>query len=105
MDKHQIKTMTELAAKAVGYEGVWDDEWEAFRYEMDGFFEACWEPYHDDGDSRRLQLDLGLYLEANLRTVNVYCPLNDKWWTEVIAEHSSPAEAARVAVLRAASEV
>ena len=104
MNKHQIKAMTELAAKAVGYEGVWDDAWGAFLIEMERFC-VVWEPYLDDGDSRRLQLDLGLSLEPHSDAMLVYHKQSARWWKELIAEHSSPAEAARVVVLRAASEL
>ncbi len=59
------RELLELAAKAAGIGGYWDDSYAAFvtKRNASGIAQAFWCPLSDDGDALRLQTTLGLSVE------------------------------------------
>ena len=99
-----LKTMMELAAKAAGYDVTYEPGCLTFfRRDVQG--RPIWNPLGDDGDSRRLQITLRLSLVANDHAMVCMHLQSGRSWAGRYDEHPSAEAAARMAVLRAASEL
>jgi hypothetical protein len=109
MSDELLKAMLELAAKAAGYDVVWVVSWSAFRHRnpiLDAGLERyLWDPENDDGDSRRLQVDTGLTLARFDDAMVAMHQPSGRSWAERHDAHPNSFAAARLAVLRAASEL
>ena len=107
------REMLELAAKAAGIRLEWDGSpaaWLPIYYE--GKTYDVWDPRKDDGESRRLAVRLHLVVgcyESYASACGTYTPDSDEVPPEMVVWHSEvggdAAEAARLAVLRAAAEI
>jgi hypothetical protein len=100
--------MLRLAAKAAGYDINFDGEvngWYPHVYDDTGDVSAWWNAAKDDGDSRRLQVDLRIALEP--KTNHVYAiPWDGCVIAECWSDHDGDKRAAtRLVVLRVAAEV
>lgn len=113
MEQNEIRELLELAAKAAGYKilGDWeyDESW-GFKVSTGPGAPAWWNPYADDGDSRRLEVALKLHILHNDRDEEVL------WVSAVVsktatcaavefADESERAAATRLAALRCAAEI
>jgi hypothetical protein len=123
------KELLELAAKAAGYKGEYQNggEWMNVRY---GFTEAFyvddlekyWNPLIDDGDALRLAVNLGLnidptenFMVGEFAGFGEYEKATDVWFVDPhtaqtfsameIHKDSDPYEATRRAIVRAAAEI
>lgn len=98
------REMLELAAKAFGGR-LWTDAWGNTNFVAKDGTARLWRPHKDDGDSRRLQVTLGIGLTIDGERATAYINSDGE------ANHPSeplgddPAAAARLAVLRAAAEI
>ena len=97
----------ELVAKAIGISGSWNDCDEFVRDDRSPDNSRTWNPERDDGDSRRLQVAMGI----NLRILTNFCEASccslycSVYWHESYADHANDKNAvARIAVLRCAVE-
>ena len=108
----------ELVAKAAGIDVEWHPLYEQFfkvgRYRNGAFTyltDLPWSPCSDLGDSRRLQVALGIDLQFNLDsagkpyTVTASTPDGEILATEFYSDHPTPDEAACAAVFRCALAV
>ncbi len=94
------RKMLELAAKAIGIKITWHgdvDPW-CFAEVLPGI---KWNPLDDDGDNRRLQVDLKIELIITDQSANA-C-FDGVFYSEPLGH--SARKAARRAVLRAAAEI
>ncbi len=102
MDTQEQRRLLELAAKAIGWT-IFD--WYGDRHTAhDGEKLVPFNPYSDDGDSRRLQVAL----ELELRVFNgeAHAGKQDQFWiTEDWFPDGDPNAASRLAVLRAAAAI
>jgi hypothetical protein len=101
------RELLELAAKAAGYEVRSDGEGGLTITTRIG---ACrsWNPRDDDGDSRRLEVALGIHVSQQLSYCATSCPhggagTRGMTWTEHY--NDDPCAATRRAILRAAAEI
>ena len=112
MDAQEQRRLLDLAAKAAGVEIKWNvmiNPYSPFlapktQQERNwlGHEHTPWDPYIDDGDSRRLQVAL----ELELRVFNgkAHAGKQDQFWiTENWFPDGDPNTASRLAVLRAAA--
>ena len=104
MNQHLLKTMLELSAKQAGYEVRYEPGYLTFfRADVNGC--PIWNPLSDDGDSRRLQVDTGLTLARFDDAMVAMHQPSGRSWAERHDAHPNSFAAARLAVLRAASEL
>ena len=92
--------MLELAAKAAGYKfAVGKDWYDVGEPQVDG---KGWNPREDDGDSRRLEVKLGLQVTAG----GIFIEVRKLGFPDILeATGDDPCEATRFAVLRAAAQI
>ena len=62
------RELLELAAKAAGYNVVWNEQWQAFEHRVpkldnNGRARHAWVPNDDDGDALRLAIDAFVSIE------------------------------------------
>ncbi len=98
-----LKAMMELAAKAAGYDVAYHAGYALFHHNVNG--RPIWDPLDDDGDSRRLQVDTGLSLARFDDAMVAMHQPSGRSWAERHDAHPNSFAAARLAVLRAASEL
>lgn len=113
------REMFELAAKAAGIEDYkWSDEYRCMikptGIPADGDFSEAvytWNPRYDDGDSRRLQVKLQIYLEFepngfhdHVSALGFVPNTSDAKYVAILLGYK-PCEAARLAVLHVAAEI
>lgn len=108
MEQNEIRELLELAAKAAGYKirGDWeyDESW-GFKVSTGPGAPTWWNPYHDDGDSRRLEVRLTLsVIHSTGGAAMVMSHDMGVSITETPSDGDSEA-ATRLAVLRAAAEI
>ena len=98
------KELLELAAKAAGIEGMWDNKSKCF-VPADG--PIIWEPLSHDGDALRLAVKLALVIwdweqyQKALAEVR-HGPASGEYWEDV---GNDPYAAARRAIVRAAAAI
>ena len=98
------KELLELAAKAAGIEGVWDNESKCF-VPADG--PIIWEPLSHDGDALRLAVKLALVIwdwkqyQKAMAEVR-HGPARGEYWEDV---GNDPYAATRRAIVRAAAAI
>lgn len=107
------RELLELAAKAAGYDVVWNEHWKCFQHRNQspdkfGNVRHPWVPLDDDGDALRLAVDVGLVvcIMRNAGFTGVYlpaCSIGGKY--DEVQHHGANANAAtrRAIVLAAAS--
>lgn len=116
--KHDIKRMLELAAKAIGKEITWRGEYPTIAYsdeeveKLDGIEGYRWNPASYDGDSRKLEVTLGLLVDVDWdsRTATAVVPDRAEMARNIvhivnIPEGSDGMAETRLAVLMAAAAV
>lgn len=54
------RELLEMAAKAVGITGLYDEEMNAFVQNDNDYFPTVWRPHLEDGDALRLAVDLNI---------------------------------------------
>lgn len=107
------KELLELAAKASGRVIEWVDNEPMVPYpeeyrrktRIDGYE---WNPRTDDGDSRRLQMELGLSLSVMTSFLVASTRLCDGTWIQAREDFNADGDAcdsARLAVLRVAADI
>lgn len=108
----EIKRLLELAAKAAGIEHQGYEEASEFGLPSGlRVGRGIWNPHTDDGDSRRLEVALGMLVEVDLeaRSVTVVLPPSQLRVKIVhkqqIADGSDGLAEVRLAVLRAAAAI
>lgn len=109
MDEREIRRLLELAAKAYGCQGLtWREGSACFYYDDPVTGREEWQPHHDDGQSRRLEVALCLQVAVGLHdgTVRVTSS-NDMIWIyeQYQFNEDSKCAATRLAVLRAAAAI
>lgn len=111
MEQSEIRELLELAAKAAGYNAKWCDfDGMDIRVGYQGGMclkdqDCYWNPYHDDGDSRRLEVRLTLsVIHSTGGAAMVMSHDMGVSITETPSDGDSEA-ATRLAVLRAAAEI
>lgn len=103
--------LLEMAAKAVGNRAKWLPEYDGDDTACGGCF--CvdgieWNPRADDGDSRRLQMELGLSLTVMTSFLVASTRLCDGTWIQAREDFNADGDAcdsARLAVLRVAADI
>ena len=93
------REMLELAARAAGYSFKWGKDWHDKGAPL--VDDKLWNPLDDDGDNRRLQVDLKIELIITDQSANA-C-FDGVFYSEPLGH--SARKAARRAVLRAAAEI
>lgn len=107
------RKLLELAAKAIGLEVIGNNEEGLIvvdRSRNNRGNVSSWRPHNDDGDSRRLQVDLGIRAwyernappELNLPQECGLAQTTDQWFAAV---HMDPRAAVRMAVLQCAAAI
>ena len=117
------RELLELAAKAAGYDVVWNEHWQCFQHrnpspDKFGHVRHPWVPLDDDGDALRLAVKLGISItpypiyndEARHSVIAKQRRHSDTLReanpTEVIELHDGdPAAAWRRAIVRCAAEI
>lgn len=104
------RELLELAAKAAGYDVVWNPDWNCFQHrfplpDAHGYMRHPWLPLDDDGDALRLAVKLGL--RVNIGTIATAISWDPKDRTNLNEQHGStdPFAATRRAIVRAAAEI
>ena len=92
------RELLELAAKAAGLKFSYQSE---IARVSDGEAWWDWNPRHDDGDSRRLQVKLGIHI-TNSQT---HAWASTLLFDATVPFEKDPCDATRLAVLRVAAEV
>jgi hypothetical protein len=93
------REMLELAAKAAGYSFKWGKDWHDKGAPL--VDDKLWNPLDDDGDNRRLQVDLKIELIITDQSANA-C-FDGVFYSEPLGKGAR--KAARRAVVRAAVEI
>jgi hypothetical protein len=93
------RKMLELAAKAAGYSFKWGKDWHDKGAPL--VDDKLWNPLDDDGDNRRLQVDLKIELIITDQSANA-C-FDGVFYSEPLGKGAR--KAARRAVVRAAVEI
>ena len=93
------REMLELAAKAAGYSFKWGKDWHDKGAPL--VDDKLWNPLDDDGDNRRLQVDLKIELIITDQSANA-C-FDGVFYSEPLGKDAR--KAARRAVVRAAAEI
>jgi hypothetical protein len=100
-----------LAAKAAGYDVVWNERWQAFQHrapqpDAHGQFRHPWVPLTDDGDALRLAVKLGMDVSVEY-TLPPFAKAMVNAATDILAEpiENCPYSATRRAIVRAAAEI
>lgn len=109
---HDIKRMLELAAKAAEFEVVGDQHPnDGLNVQIEGQI-FVWRPAHDDGDTLRLQVNLGLLVDVDWdsRTATAVVPDRAEMARNIvhivnIPEGSDGMSETRQAVLMAAAAI
>ena len=97
------KKLLELAAKAAGINGRWDERYNCF-YDLSQGFQNPWNPLTDDGDALRLAVKLKIDIKH-------YDDYVVGWFdggymgTGKIMYESNPYAATRRAIVRAAADI
>lgn len=100
------KELLELAAKAAGYDVVWNPLWQCFQHKNPipdkyGTFRHPWIPLDDDGDALRLAVKLGIQIHQEGSDDGVAV-----WADQVMLWADGNALAAtRRAIVRAAADI
>lgn len=91
------RELLEMAAKAVGITGMYDEKLNAFVQNDNEYFPTVWRPHLDDGDALRLAVRLNLLTERNMDST-----LMEVW---LDATDDDKNRATRRAIVRAAAEI
>lgn len=108
MDAQELRRLLELAAKAAGYDVMWNEHWECFQHRRPrpdkfGNVRHAWVPHDDDGDALRLAVDLRLRLVVTDHGCGA--SRGEVYRLVALDEVDSVHEATRLAVLRAAAAI
>lgn len=114
------RELLELAAKAAGYDVVWNEHWQCFQHrnpspDKFGNVRHPWVPLDDDGDALRLGVLLGININIDLTYYDTNGELSPYTEAAVVRDdveawpsefHSNDAmKATRRAIVRAAAEI
>lgn len=96
------RELLQLAAKAAGISGQYDDCFNAIVY---GPHSQLWIPLTDDGDALRLAVKLGLLVHGSAADSTVFCQVGE--CPDAILEKAKPDPyaATRRAIVRAAASI
>ena len=108
MDAQELRGLLELAAKAAGYDVVWNEQWQCFQHrnprpDSIGVVRHPWVP-NDDGDSRRMEVALRLSVIHSIDGA-VMVMSHDLSVAVTEAAGGDQDATTRLAVLRAAAEI
>lgn len=98
----EIKRLLELAAKAAGIAGRFDVDCIRAEAGVDSSGSTCWQPHLDDGDSRRLEVALGIGMRHHQGWSEVFHPMIG---SHEFKHGDCAVAATRLAVLRAAAAI